>query len=359
MSRTGGIVLTVVAIAAIGVGGYLAIDALSTDQPAADEPAETSSSVEMGTATVMRTDIVETDTLEGLLQFRDPGVLLAAAPGTVTGLPEGGSVLRRGDTAYELDGTDVITFIGERPMWRIIESGVPNGHDIAQLEANLATLGFDDDGEMTVDEEFTESTSAAIGLWQESLGRDNTGIVTPADLVFIPTQRRVGESLVGVGAVVIPGTPLFATSARDHEVVVLLDADRQDLLAPGDEVTVELAEGTTTSATVGDVSRVVTTVGEPPDTRRVVEVRVDLVDESFAGDVDATPVDVDVETSRATGVLVVPVEALLALAEGGYAVEVDTGGDTRLVAVEIGGFADGLVEVTGDIAEGDTVLVPT
>ena len=47
-------------------------------------------------------------------------------------------------------------------------------------------------------------------------------------------------------------------------------------------------------------------------------------------------------------VLTVPVAALLALAEGGYGVEVVDGGDRRIVAVETGLFAGGRVEVTGD-----------
>jgi multidrug efflux pump subunit AcrA (membrane-fusion protein) len=70
-------------------------------------------------------------------------------------------------------------------------------------------------------------------------------------------------------------------------------------------------------------------------------------------------VTVRVTTSAATGVVAVPVDALLALAEGGYAVERVAGdGTTTLVGVEVGAFADGWVEVTGDIAEGDTVEVP-
>jgi hypothetical protein len=58
-------------------------------------------------------------------------------------------------------------------------------------------------------------------------------------------------------------------------------------------------------------------------------------------------------------VLAVPANALLALLEGGYAVErVTDGGGTELVAVETGLFADGWVEVSGDLAEGDEVVVP-
>ena len=64
-------------------------------------------------------------------------------------------------------------------------------------------------------------------------------------------------------------------------------------------------------------------------------------------------------TSTASGVTAVPVEALLALAEGGYAVERRGAGDaSELVPVEVGAFADGWVQVTGDLAEGDDVVVP-
>jgi len=59
------------------------------------------------------------------------------------------------------------------------------------------------------------------------------------------------------------------------------------------------------------------------------------------------------------GVLAVPVAALLALREGGYGVAIVDGDGRRVVKVETGMFADGLVEVTGDgLAEGTKVEVP-
>ena len=73
---------------------------------------------------------------------------------------------------------------------------------------------------------------------------------------------------------------------------------------------------------------------------------------------DCTPVEVHAEVAAADGVLAVPVEALLALAEGGYAVEVAEGATTRLVGVTLGVFADGLVEISGDIEAGTQVVVP-
>jgi hypothetical protein len=58
-------------------------------------------------------------------------------------------------------------------------------------------------------------------------------------------------------------------------------------------------------------------------------------------------VDASITTEVRRGVLAVPVNALLALAEGGYAVEVDRDGHRQLLGVRTGLFAEGQVEVTG------------
>jgi multidrug efflux pump subunit AcrA (membrane-fusion protein) len=81
-------------------------------------------------------------------------------------------------------------------------------------------------------------------------------------------------------------------------------------------------------------------------------------DPSALPGLDAAPVTVHVVTERREDVLAVPVNALVALLEGGYAVEVlDADGTRRYVAVDTGLFDDGLVEVTGDgLAAGDRVV---
>ena len=61
---------------------------------------------------------------------------------------------------------------------------------------------------------------------------------------------------------------------------------------------------------------------------------------------------------------------MIALAEGGYAVEIyngdsetevfsgESGVDSTYVGVEIGVFTDGYVEIVGNISEGQLVIVP-
>ena len=89
-----------------------------------------------------------------------------------------------------------------------------------------------------------------------------------------------------------------------------------------------------------------------------VAVVVDLPDQSALGSLAATPVQVRYVVARRAGVLAVPVTALLALAEGGYGLEL-LGDRPRVVAVQVGLFAAGLVEVSGpDLRAGLTVGLP-
>jgi hypothetical protein len=77
------------------------------------------------------------------------------------------------------------------------------------------------------------------------------------------------------------------------------------------------------------------------------------VDGSVA-DLDSASVQVKVTTESHPGVLAVPVGALVALREGGYAVQVAGG---RLLAVQTGMFAKDLVEITGQgLVEGLRVV---
>jgi hypothetical protein len=84
---------------------------------------------------------------------------------------------------------------------------------------------------------------------------------------------------------------------------------------------------------------------------------VTLDNPAASGSLDQAPVKVGITSDSRKGVLTVPVNALLALAEGGYGVRLLDG---RIVAVTPGLFARGMVEISGEgIAEGVEVEVPT
>jgi hypothetical protein len=98
----------------------------------------------------------------------------------------------------------------------------------------------------------------------------------------------------------------------------------------------------------------------PGPGQATVQLTVRLLRPAAAGRFDQAPVTVGIVSARARGVLAVPVGALVALAGGGYAVEVGPGPAGHLVAVQTGLFSQTLVQVSGPgLAVGQWVEVPS
>jgi hypothetical protein len=226
---------------------------------------------------------------------------------------------------------------------------------VKQLETNLRALGYRD---LTVDESFTDSTAAAVKRWQKDLGLPQTGVVGVGDVVYAPGPARIAGTSVRIGADA-KGDVLTYTGTGRH-VTVQAPASGAAWAVKGAKVTVALPDGRSLPGAVASVGAEVS----PPATQEAgggnaaptVPVVVDLADESALGDLAGGPVTVTYILEERTDVLMVPVSALVALAEGGYGLEL---ADGTFVAVQTGLFADGNVEVRGAaVREGLTVRVP-
>jgi multidrug efflux pump subunit AcrA (membrane-fusion protein) len=136
----------------------------------------------------------------------------------------------------------------------------------------------------------------------------------------------------------------------------------EGLLAVGDPVAVELPDFSTVPGTVVFVPQTPTVSASGSASFHVlVDVDEPAAVAALADLPDETSVDVIYISDSVEDVMAVPVTALLALLEGGYAVEVKTGlGQTRLVAVEVGFFgSNNMIAVTSDgLQVGDQVVVP-
>ena len=315
----------------------------------------------VGTATtpVTRQDLVARTDTDGALGYSGGTAVTNRLQGTVTALPEVGSVVDRGQSLYSVDSRAVPLLFGEIPAWRRLGAGMHDGADVRQLEANLVALGFAGEAQVKVDDHFDSATAAAVRRWQKALGVDQTGAVELGEAVFLPGAVRVAERPVAKGDAAGPGSPVLKVTSTTRAVKVELDAAKQTTVEAGDEVDVKLPSGRTTEGRVASVGTVAKTTGSPPSTRSVIEVVVTLDDPAAAGNVDEAPVKVGFVSDSRKGVLAVPVNALLALREGGYGVRVVEGPTSRIVPVTTGLFAKGMVEVGGEsLAEGQQVEVP-
>jgi peptidoglycan hydrolase-like protein with peptidoglycan-binding domain len=343
--------------AALAVLGAAAWTVAARPGPAAGDQVATA------TATVTRRDLRATEEVDGTLGYGDARKVVNGRQGTVTALPAEGAVVTRGRALYRVDDRPVPLLYGRLPAWRPLSVGVDDGPDVRQLERNLVALGHDPDREVTVDDHFTWATRAAVRRWQEAAGLEETGTFQPGDAVWQPGPVRVGTVQAAVGDAARPGSPVLEVTSTTRQVTIDLDASRQPYVRAGDRVDLELPGWRTTTGRVRSVGKVAATPDPASDgqgdSTPTVELVVSLDHPGDTGRLDQAPVDASITTEVRRGVLAVPVNALLALAEGGYAVEVERDGRRQLVGVRTGLFAEGQVEVTGaGLRAGDRVVVP-
>ncbi|GAA2264976.1 peptidoglycan-binding protein [Glycomyces scopariae] len=334
-----------VAAAALAAGGALY-------WTGGDDPAATAQTA-AATAAVERRDLARSEEVVGMLSYGEARTLTGAKPGVVTWLPAPGTVVGPGDAVYEVDNAPVVAMAGDLPLWRTLAPGV-EGPDAAQLESNLAELGYDG---FTVDDEYTSATADAVEAWQEDLGAAETGTVAVGDVLFSPNEVRIADQLAAVGDPA--GGQLLTYTSGERRVSVQLEIADQDLVAVDQAVAVTLPDGTEAAGVVSEVGQTVTAAEPGSDEPETIEVTVAIADQAALGALVSAPVEVVLVAETREDVLAVPVEALLALREGGYGVEVVDGGESVLVPVETGVFADGFVEVAGDLEAGMAVAVPS
>lgn len=348
------LISVVVVLLVLGVGAVVLVTRVGRQDKAAaagPEPAKTES--------VLKTNLSEQRSLEGKLGYGTERTLTGRKNGTITGLPVQGAVLERGKPVYVVDAKPVPLFFSAIPLYRDLVMGMADGPDVKVLEENLKALGFSGFG--TPDKKFTEQTVTAIKRWQKALELDETGGVGIGDVVVTEGPVRVSSVSAELGA---QGTSaLLKYTGTDRAVTLPLKTAQKDLAKPGDKVEISIGPKQTTG-TIRGIAPIVQDTTQP-DPRGMYgpsgeqpkfNATITLDDPAAAGE-DATAVNIRLTTASRKDVLAVPVGALLALAEGGYALEVVEGGKRRLIAVQLGLFANGKVEVTGpEVREGLTVV---
>jgi peptidoglycan hydrolase-like protein with peptidoglycan-binding domain len=243
-------------------------------------------------------------------------------------------------------------------MWRTLQRSLL-GPDVAQLNTALARLGY----RPATGSSYTWRTESAVRRWQRAHHLPRTGVIELGQLMFANLPFRVSAVQAKLGTPVAPGTRLLSATSPTAVVEVPVPVDQAYLLHRGAFVTVTLPDAvTTTQGTVADVSRVATLPDTSRDTQNngnpdaaVVTATIRLRRPALASPYTSAPVQVAITLSQVKGVLAVPITALLARPDGGFAVTVVDHGD---VAVRTGLSTDTMVQVSGTgIAAGTRVLV--
>ena len=319
-------------------------------------------------------------------------------PGTTyTSLPNVGDTVREDQSVYSVSNEQVPLLYGPIPAYRAFYSGMSDGADVGELTQDLIALGYG--AELTQSNHYSVATAAAVERWQGALGLPVTGEVLLGEVVFEPGPIRVtsvtasvggvlgGGGGAGAGAGAGGGGAVLTATSTTPIVTVPLDVSQQYLVKAGDAVSVVLPDGTSTVGghieTVGNVATCpggggtgtgtgagtnsgsadqspCESAGSGNSSSPTVTVTISLDSTPPGATLDQAPVNVNITTQRADDVLAAPVNALLALQDGGFGVQVVTGHSSHLVGVTTGLYDDTLVQVSGSgITAGTRVEVPS
>ena len=309
-----------------------------------------------GSTPIKRETLVDEATVPADLGFGAPSPVASTTPGVLTWLPTPGAEVRRGDPVLRANEKPVFLLYGPLPMYRRLVKNL-KGPDVEQFEANLYELGYRG---FTVDEEFSDLTDAAVRRWQKDLELPVTGAVETTAVIYAPGPLRVVQRLARIGGTAT-GDVLSATGV-EKVVTAAVHADDSAWAKRGAKVTVELPSGGDVPATVSSIgtqaSAPAAQENAQPD-EATIPVTLRIKDQEKLVAFDAAPVQVRYVVSERKNVLTVPVVALLALAEGGYGVQLTGSAGTRTVAVQVGLIAGGRAEIRGPaLRPGLPVVIP-
>ena len=323
------------------------------------------------TASVVRTDLATTTLTEGTLGYAPTNPVVNRLAGVYTALPAPGTAIEPGHVLYQVDDQPVVLMSGTVPAWRPFALGMADGPDVGELEAGLIALGDASGLFTTATNYFGAATADAIERWQTANGLRVDGQIPMGQIVFSPGPVLVGSESAAVGQSASPGDDPFQVTSTSRIVSVPLNPS-QPVVTLGEAVSILLPTSATTPGKVTAIGPAPPSSGSgsgsgsgdsgggpgsgQPQASALVAVTPDQP--AATGTAVGVAVQVSLVTQQATGVLAVPIPALLAVAGGGYAVEVVApGGLHHLVGVTTGIFSGSQVEITGTGIDAGTRVV--
>jgi hypothetical protein len=307
------------------------------------------------TTKVRKMDLSDTRTVGGTLGFGSARPVKGVGSGVLTKLPSIGTKVSRGKVLYRVNNQPVVALYGDTPLFRPIGKAGLTGPDVLELRRNLTALGYHSDapkGDVS-----DASLLDALKRWQKDLELPVPGVLQPGQAIVVAGPGRISAVTAQLGDPV--DEPLFSISSTTKLVTLSMSPTDAGALHTGTAVSITLPNGSEVPGKISAISPTVTGGGSADadngdgDSAQAKET-VTVIPKKAVTSYDSATVQVRITTTTRKGVLAVPVGALVALHEGGYALQRPDGG---LIAARTGVFAGGMVQVTGSgIADGTAVV---
>jgi hypothetical protein len=351
MSRRNSAIAGVVAAVAV-IGGATAFTTLRPRPRAAAATAEPT----LTTTTVRTMDLSDTRTVGGTLGYGSAHAIKGTGSGVLTKLPSTGTKVSRGRILYRVNDQPVVALYGDTPLFRPIGTAGLTGPDVLELRRNLTALGYQSHSRQGAVSD--ASLLDALKRWQKALGRPTPGVLQPSQAVVVSGPGRISAVTAQLGDPV--EEPLFSVGSTTKLVTLPMSPTDAGALHTGMAVSITLPNGSEVPGKVSTISPSVTGGGSDADDSGADSAQakqtVTVIPKKAVTSYDSATVQVRITTTTRKGVLAVPVGALVALHEGGYAVQRPDG---SLIAATTGVFAGGMVQVGGPGIAAGTAVVTT
>ncbi|MFW7413933.1 peptidoglycan-binding protein [Demequina sp. SO4-18] len=265
----------------------------------------------------------------------------------VTWLAQPASTVESGGELYRVNDDPVVLLESGVTIYRDLTVG-DEGADVQAVEAALAALGFDADGGMTVDDEYTSTTATAVEDFQSSVRAEVTGDIDPTKVVTNDGPIIVTEIFTSVGDTLSRSDEVMIVSDIERVVEFSIDPSQRSSLAVGSTLTVTMPDRSSAEASVMSIDAALQEDGTYGVVALIPEVEV-------TGDKWAVTVTSSADV--ATDALLLDPEAILVTDTLGAAVRVRRGDEVSLEPITILGTASQrtAVEASG-LEDGDELL---
>jgi RND family efflux transporter MFP subunit len=285
--------------------------------------------------------------LPGTVVSRNDSQLASEVEGRISSVAEVGAIVPKGGIVARVDNTLATTQLAS---------------DAANVTRLQAQLRYDRDQAQRMDNLFAQNAIAKSTRDQAASTRDmDTAALAQAEAAVKKSQYEVDHSdirapfpgrvvarLINPGEYASPGKPVVRlVDIGSTEVSVQIAIETASYLHEGMPVAVEI-EGHTATSTV----RAIVPVGDVAS--RTIEIRLTLpAGVGFVGDA----AKVFIPSAQPHDVVAVPRDALVLREDNTYVFKVDGKGIAQRIAVQTGSEDGSLVEVHGQIAPGERVIV--
>jgi len=300
------------------------------------------------TAAAVERDVAPTTLVPGTVASRHDSRVAAEAAGRIVFVAEAGDIVALGDPLARIDDAAAVLALRGAEARRIrSEVALRRQNQDVERWRSLSERG--NAPESRYEEVLSLRDMAVQDLAEARVAEDRAQVDLDRTTVRAPYAGLVAERLIEVGEYSVPGREIARlVDMEELEARAQAPISTAGFLSVGDDILIADDRGEARTATV----RAIVPAGDP--LTRTFELRVDLVGTPW---LVGSPVRVSVPNAAPRSSITAPRDAVVLRSNAVFVMVVDADNVAHRVDVRLGSGGDTWIEIDGDVAAGDRVIV--